>query len=205
MPNGATGIWVEAGVLTQLAGGVVRSALAGTLKASRRHMVEPCMAIMDALGNVGEVALIDEATGYQHHRAPDALQDLFSKLIRKTAADWERRFHPEYYTAICKLFGFQYGNRHRSLPPIVGKITMDWVYQVIFPPEIMAEIKSRQKSEKLHQWLTKEGGLGLLEKQRDAVMMIARSSTDYQDFASRCSVAFYKPGQQVSLVYPQAA
>lgn len=203
MPNGATGIWVEAGILTQLANGVVRAALAGKLRANRQHMVEPCMTIMDALGSVGETALIDEATGYQYHRAPDALQDLFSKLIRNTASDWERRFHPDYYKAVCGLFGIQYGSKHRSLPPIVGKITMDWVYQVVFPPEIIAEIKTRQKSETLHQWLTNEGGLGLLEKQRDAVMMIARSSVDYQDFASRCSVAFYKPGQQTSMVYPQ--
>lgn len=203
MPHGGTAIWIESGVLTDLAGGVVRAALSGKLRANRRHMVDPCMDLMDALGNIGEAALIDEATGYQHHRAPDALQDLFSRLIRLTAADWERRFHPDYYNAVCKLFGISYGNRHRSLPPIIGKITMDWVYQVIFPPEIIAEIKSRQKSETLHQWLTKEGGLGLLEKQRDAVMMIARSSVDYQDFVSRCSVAFYKPGQQVAMVYPQ--
>jgi hypothetical protein len=203
MPHGGTAMWVEAGILTQVAGGVVRSALTGKLRANRKHMVEPCMAIMDALAETGEVALIDEATGYQHHRAPDALQDLFSKLIRKTASDWEKRFHPDYYKALCKLFGFQYGDRHRPLPSIIGKITQDQVYLSVFPPEIISEVKSRQGREKAHQWLTKDGGLKLLEKQRDAVMMIARSSTDYRDFEARCSVAFYRPGQQVGMVYPR--
>lgn len=55
----------------------------------------------------GEVALIDEATGYQHHRAPDALQELISKLLRQSCASWERRFHPDYYRAIYRLFGWK--------------------------------------------------------------------------------------------------
>lgn len=201
MPHGGTAVWVEAGILTQLANGVVRAAITGKLRANRMHMVDPCLAIMDALGNVGETALIDEATGYQYRRAPNALQDLFSKLIREKAADWEKRFHPEFYSAVCKLFGFKYGEKHRALPPIVGKITSDWIYEVIFPQEIIAEIRSRQKSEKLHQWL-EDGGLNLLEKQRDAVMMIARSSVDYKDFEARCSVAFYKPGMQTKINFP---
>lgn len=203
MPNGGVAQWTSWEVLPPVLRAGARAYYQGRLTKQQHHIGERCAELSDVLTGIGLVSLIDEATGYQYQRAPDALQDLFSKLIRQTAADWERRFHPDYYNAVCGLFGISYGNQHRSLPPIIGKITMDWVYQVIFPPEIIAEIKSRQKSETLHQWLTKEGGLGLLEKQRDAVMMIARSSVDYQDFASRCSVAFYKPGQQVAMVYPQ--
>lgn len=203
MPHGGLGVWVEAGVLTHLASGVIRSQIAGRLRANRQHLVEPCLAIQEALSEIGEVALIDEATGYQYRRAPDALQDLVSKLIKEKAADWERRFHPEFYMAICKMLGIPYGNKHRALPSIVGKITMDWIYEVIFPQEIIAEIKTRRKSEKLHQWL-EDGGLNLLEKQRDAVMMVARVSTDYKDFDARCSVAFFKKNQQVKMTFPIA-
>jgi len=66
---------------------------------------------------------------------------------------------------------------------------------------VQAEIKTRKKSEKLYQWL-EDGGLKLLEKQRDAVMMIARVSSDYRDFEARCSIAFYKHGQQIKLAFP---
>lgn len=203
MPNGAVGIWVEAGVLTQLASGVVRAALTGKLRANRKHMVDPCLAIVDALGNVGETALIDEATGYQYHRAPDALQDLISRIIREEASDWEQRFHPEYYSAVCRVIGVPYGNKHRALPPLVGKITRDWVYDVILPAEIMGEIKSRGRSEKIHQWLTKEDGIRLLERQKEQVTTIAKSSVDYRDFEARCSAAFHKIGQQVKMNFPQ--
>jgi len=204
LPGGQTGIWIEAGILTQIANGVIRSALAGKLRANRKHMIEPCMALMDALGETGEVALIDEATGYQYHREPDALQDLFGRLIRETAADWEKRFHPEFYAPLCKLFGFRYEGRHRPLPSIIGKITEQHVYLTIFPKEIVDEIRARRKSGALHPWLTEGHGLRMLEKQRDAVAAIAASSVDYRDFEARCAQAFHKPGQQLSMIYPQA-
>ncbi|WP_454915009.1 P63C domain-containing protein [Xanthobacter sediminis] len=203
MPNGATGLWVEMGILTALASGVLKAALGGTLRANRQHLVAPCLAIIEALGTTGEAALIDEATGYQYHREPDALQDLFSLLIRQSASDWERRFPPDYYAALCRLFGFKYGNKHRPLPHVVSQITLDWVYLTVFPPELVAEIKARRKAEKLHQWLTANGGLQLLERQRDAVTALAKSSVDYADFKARCTSAFPKAGQQVIFVWPE--
>lgn len=203
MPHGGVGIWTESGILTKIASGVIHSALKGELAPRRRGMIEPCMAIMEALANVGEVGLIDEATGYQYHREPDALQDLFARLISNTAADWQRRFHPAYYSALCRLFGFAYEGRHRPLPPIIGKITEQQVYLTVFPKEIVAEIRARKQSEKLHQWLTAGEGLRMLEKQRDAVTTLAASSVDYRDFEARCAQAFHKPGQQLSMIYPQ--
>lgn len=204
MPHGGTAKWVEAGVLTEIASGILDAALDGKLAKNQLHMIAPCRAIVKALARTGEVGLIDEATGYQYSRAPDALQDLFARLISQSASDWERRFHPEYYSALCKLIGQKYEGTHKPLPNVIGAITLKWVYEAIFPPEIIVEIRSRQNSEKLHQWLTREGGLPLLERQRDAVMMIARSSVDYKDFDARCSVAFYRPNQQLGMMFPQA-
>lgn len=201
MPNGATANFISCDVVPEFASGVIHQALDGTLHPQRRMLIAPCLKIQDSLARVGIVALIDEATGYQYHRAPDALQDLFARLIRNTAADWERRFHPDYYQAIYKLFGWQYDQTVSQRPHIIGKITLQWVYEPVFPPEILVAIKERQSSEKMHQWLTDEGGLKLMEKQRDAVMMIARSSADHQDFEARCSVAFFRRGQ-MSILYP---
>lgn len=149
----------------------------------------------------GEVALIDEATGYQFHRAPDALQDLFGRLIRETCADWERRFHPEYYRAIFRLFGLTYTGQSLK-PSVVGQITERLVYGAVFPADIMAEVRERRagRSDKLHQWL-KDGGLKLLEHQIAAVTMMANSSADYADFNNRCTVAFPVPGQ-LGFVFP---
>lgn len=202
MPHGGKANFISYEIVPELVDSIVDAAIEGRLHPKRSHLVKPCRQIQRALSRIGIVALIDESTGYQYHREPDALQDLFTKLIRQVAADWERRFHPDYYAALCKLFNWPYG-QHRALPAIIGQITLRWVYEVVFPNEIIEEIRSRKHGEKLHQWLTVEGGLRLLEKQRDAVEMMARGSVDYKDFEARCSMAFYRPGQQVGMVFPR--
>lgn len=202
LPHGGRASFAPAGILTEIVSGVIEAGCAGKLHHKQLHILPRCMTILKALAKTGETALIDEATGYQYHRAPDALQDLFARLIRQSAADWERRFHPDFYESIYRLFGWVY-DAAKPKPYIVGKITLQWVYEPVFPTEILIEIKERQGSEKMHQWL-ESGGLVLLEKQKDAVMMIARSSTDYADFSNRCGVAFFKRGQ-MSILYPMEA
>lgn len=200
MPHGGTANFLPAGILSEMVTGVLDAAIAGTLHHKQRHLIPQCQLINKALTITGEVALIDEATGYQYHREPDALQDLFSKLIRQSCATWERRFHPDYYQSLFRLFGWEYTGQPRK-PSIIGAITLKWVYEIAFPPEILTEVKERQQSAKMHQWLTEEGGLPILEKQRDAVMMIADSSADPADFESRCMKVFNRQGQ-LGLVFP---
>ncbi len=202
LPHGGVAMWTPYEVLPEIVKAGMVAFGQGKLTKQQEHIGMRCMQIGSALIGIGLVSLIDEATGYQYHREPDALQDLYSRIIREQCSDWERRFHPEYYRALCRLFGIPYGNQHRALPPIIGKITQDWVYEVAFPAEILLEIKSRKKTEKTHQWL-KSDGIRVLEKQRDAVIAIARSSVDYRDFEARCSNAFARPGAQVKMMFPE--
>ena len=108
LPSGRRAQFFPAGVITKIASGVIDAALNTTLHRARQRLVPNCLKIMKALAITGEVALIDEATGYQYHRAPDALQELISKLLRQSCSSWERRFHPDYYRAIYRLFGWKY-------------------------------------------------------------------------------------------------
>ena len=159
-----------------------------------------CMKIMRALATTGEVALIDEATGYQHHRAPDALQELISKLLRQSCASWERRFQPDYYRAIYRLFGWKYQGHDQNPPHVVGQITLRWVYGQVLPEDLLGEIRNRKGiSQKHHQWLS-EQGLARLESQIHAVTAIARSSMSYHDFKRRCEAAFAGAALQLGLL-----
>ncbi|CAK0743032.1 hypothetical protein CCP4SC76_1260004 [Gammaproteobacteria bacterium] len=65
----------------------------------------------------------------------------------------------------------------------------------------MAELRERRGGDKLHQWLTEEGGLPLLERQINIVTMIARTSADLPDFNNRCAMAFNTKGQ-TGFVFP---
>lgn len=106
LPSGQTTAFFPAGVISEVASGVIDAALEGRLHRKRQHLVPNCQRILKALAKTGEVALIDEATGYQYHRAPDALQALISRLLRERVASWERRFSPDYYRALFRLFGW---------------------------------------------------------------------------------------------------
>ena len=108
LPSGQTTAFFPAGVIGEVASGVIDAALEGRLHRKRQHLVPNCQRILKALAKTGEVALIDEATGYQFHRAPDALQALISNLLREQVSSWERRFRPDYYQALFRLFGWQY-------------------------------------------------------------------------------------------------
>ena len=176
----------------------------GELTAQQAHIGERCQELADTLVGVGVAALIDEATGYQYVREPDALQRIFDRFLRDEAADWSEKFSKEFYATISKALNLPYDGKR---PPggRAGQITLRWVYQVIMPQECIDEIKSRKRpGEKCHQWL-KDGGLDKLRKQQSEVMAIARCSVDARDFIARCTQAFDRPGQHIKIVFPQAA
>ena len=200
LPSGRRAQFFPAGVITQIASGVIDAALDHTLHSARRKLVPNCMKIMRALATTGEVALIDEATGYQHHRAPDALQELISKLLRQSCASWERRFHPDYYRALYRLFNWRYQGHEQNPPHVIGQITLRWVYGPVLPEDLLGEIRNRKGiSQKHHQWLS-EQGLAHLESQIHAVTAIARSSMSYPDFKRRCEAAFAGAALQLGLL-----
>lgn len=200
LPSGQTGTFFPAGIVGDVALGVIDAALLGHLHPKRQRLIPNCRKILSALATTGEVALIDEATGYQHHRAPDALQELISKLLRQSCASWERRFHPDYYRAIYRLFGWKYQGHEQNPPHVVGQITLRWVYGPVLPQDLLGEIRSRKGiSQKHHQWLSNQG-LAHLESQIHAVTAIARSSMSYPDFKRRCEAAFAGAALQLGLL-----
>ena len=200
MLHGGNGQFFPAGVVPDIASGVIAAALEGRLHKSRLGMVAPCLKIIHALASTGEVALIDEATGYQYHRAPDALQELIGKLLRQSGSSWERRFQPDYYRAIYRLFGWRYQGHVQNPPHVLGQITLRWVYAQVLPPELLDEIRNRKGlSEKHHQWLS-ERGLERLTQQIHSVTAIARCSANYRDFDHRCEAAFAGGALQLGLL-----
>lgn len=196
--------FIPAEAVMEAVGNVLRAAIAGKTHSQQARQVSACVEINVSLGMVGLVALIDEATGYQYHRAPDALQDLIGKLLRQHVADWDQRFEPAYYAALAKVTGTKYVPGTHGRPSIWGAITRKWVYEACLPQEVLEEMRVRQEpGEKMHQWLT-DGGVAMLMKQKDAVMLMAASSANFKDFEARCSITFNRPGQ-MGIVYPEAA
>ncbi|MGJ8516637.1 P63C domain-containing protein [Carnimonas bestiolae] len=123
-------------------------------------------------------------------------------LVRPEAAEWTRRFPEDYYRALARMTNTRHLHDSMKRPNLWGQITRRWIYSVIMPPDILAEIDARKHDgEKLHQWLT-DGGAEVLDRQIQSITMLANSSVDYSDFKSRCQ-QIHGDGQ-LRLIYPAA-
>ncbi len=146
LPSGRQTQFFPAGIIADVASAVVNAAITGSLHRARQGIVGNCLTIMRSLATTGEVALIDEAPGFQHHRAPDALQELISKLLRQSSASWERRFHPDYYRALYRLFNWRYQGHEQNPPHVIGQITLRWVYGPVLPEDCWARSATARAS-----------------------------------------------------------
>jgi phage anti-repressor protein len=172
----------------------------------------PSRDYMVSLDMAKELAMVEKTVQGRVARRYfiDCEKELRDRMVKETAMtlllleaprEWKLRFEPPFYKALSRMSGLSYEGHSCGTPPLFGKITDEWVYQVVMPPEILEEMRERRTgSQKLHQWLT-EGGLQKVEAQIVAVTALANSSPNYQDFAARCSQSFEKPGQ-IRLVYP---
>lgn len=130
--------------------------------------------------------------------------NLLPLFLRETAAEWELRFTPAYYHALARMSGTVYSGHSGGTPGLYGQITDQWVYGCILPDDVHTELKARrQKSDKMHQWMT-EGGAEVLDRQIALVAAMAASSADYQDFKARM-MSVSNRGGQLGFVYPKVA
>ena len=133
--------------------------------------------------------------------APPAIQDMMRLLLADSVSEWELRFPDSYYHALAHVTNTVYGGHIGGTPAVYGQITLEWVYAQIMPKDVLVEIKGRKtNSDKIHQWMT-SGGIKLLDQQIAKIQAIAESSTDYQDFKSRCMQVCNRKGQ-LRIVYP---
>lgn len=131
-------------------------------------------------------------------------ESIFEMFLLPKPMSWEKRFQPNFYRALARVTNTRYVGHSNGTPFTFAQITDRWVYGVIMPIDVLKEMKARREdSQKLHQWLT-NGGIEVLDRQINAVTMIANSSVDRADFNARCMQVFGKKGQ-LALVYPNAS
>ena len=75
---------------------------------------------MRSFARVGIIALIDEATGYQHEREQDELQKLLKAYIAEELLPWQKRFPDVFYQELFRLNGWDYTVRGIKRRPARG-------------------------------------------------------------------------------------
>src|SRR6185437_14345846 len=112
---------------------------AGVLTAAQKLVAAKADILMRGLAEVGIVALVDEATGYQDARSRDALAKILEAFVAKELRKWVQTFPPEFYKELFRLRHLPYNGTVKS-PRYIGRLTNDIVYSRL-APGVLEELK----------------------------------------------------------------
>ena len=178
----------EATVLADICESIQAARNAGALKTEQElRYAEYADAFFRSLAKVGLIALIDEATGYQHEREKDELQRILRHYISEELLPWQKKFPDVFYKELFRLNGWDYtvyGINKR--PGVIGTWTKKLVYEQL-PEGVLSELESRvptsskgNKTARFHQLLTDDIGSPHLTAQINQVVTLFQLSDNMQ-------------------------
>ena len=174
----------------------------GELPDAQIKIAERARILVKALGKIGIVSLVDEATGYQDARARDELHRLLAVYLSEERLSWAKRFPDEFYKQMFRLRGWTWPNSGKR-SPFVGKLTNSLVYDRL-PQGVMDELRKRNPTApdtgrrrwKHHQFLSEDIGQPDLRDHLLQLVAVMRTSRGWDDFEVRFDMAFPRSGQQ---------
>lgn len=177
----------------------------GTVPKRYEKMVIAATAIKNAFAELGVIALIDEATGYQDVRNRMALQEIFEAVLQRELAAWAKRFPDEFYKQIYRLRGWEWRGRHINPPQIVAHYTNDFIYDRIAPGLRQELVTRMPKTEtgnrrgRLHQLFTEDIGHPLLAQHVHMVTMFMKAANTWDEFKVNLDKVAPKQGDNFQL------
>lgn len=176
---------------------------AGALQAQQLDKAQKAELLTRALAHVGIVALIDEATGYQKHRASDALAKILEQFIAKELQPYVKTFPTDFYEHLFRLRGLPFPPEKPQLrPQYFGILTNDIVYERLAPgllEEMKRQAAKDEKKAHLHRRLTQEVGHPKLKDHLTSVVTVMKLSDTYPEFINKMNRVHPRFGQTYSL------
>lgn len=177
----------------------LRAREAGKLQKQQLEKAQKAEILTRSLAKVAIIALVDEATGYQSHRAKDALAIILEQFIAKELQPYVKTFPPEFYEELFRLRGLKYPPETPNFrPQYFGTLTNDIVYERLAPgllEEMKRQAAKDAKKAHLHRRLTQEVGHPKLREHLAAVIMAMRMSSDYPSFIATLNRFYPRFGQ----------
>ena len=194
--SGGKGVGYDARLLPQVADVYLQmrdAALKETGKVPTRYqpMVFAADVLVRALANVGIIALVDEATGFQRDRASDALASILEAFIAKELRPWVRTFPSDFYEQLFRLRGLNFPQDQVYRPQYFGHLTNDIIYKRLAPgvlEELKKAVPRRDDGRHKHQFfrrLTESVGHPKLREHLASVITMMKLSKDYADFEQK--------------------
>jgi len=130
------------------------------LTARQQDIARRAGAFLAACANVGLIALIDEATGYQYQRAEDALRVKLRAYLEDEMRPWEKTFPDELWVEFGRLTGWKGSVQQR--PKYWGMLVNELVYHLL-DSDVAEWLRTNapppRHGQNYHQWLSANYGL----------------------------------------------
>ncbi len=202
-PKGRKALGYKAQLLPTVCNIYLRARDDGVLAKGPRgqeHIAEKCELLVRGLATVGIIALVDEAAGYQHYRARQALEEILDKFIRDELGKWAKTFPDEFYEHMFRLRGWPYDPKSVKRPGVIGRYTLDLVYKRL-APGVLEELKRKEpkKKHKYFQWLTEDIGHPKLREHLAAVIALMKASNTWGRFYGNMQRALPQYGETIDM------
>jgi hypothetical protein len=178
---------------------------AGTLTERQKKISSKAKLLMRALAHTGIIALVDEVTGYQRDRAPDALSQILEAFIAKELQPWIKTFPDDYYEQLFRLRGLRYPTDTVKRPSYFGYLTNDIIYRRL-APGVLDELRtttpklpSGKRKHHFHRKLTSSIGHPKLREHLSSVITIMKLSDNYDDFKHKLDKIHPVYGETLSI------
>ncbi len=211
--EGGKAFGYPAELLPKICGVFVNADAAGALTSAQKHIADRARILLMGLAEVGIVALVDEATGYQEKRPRDELQKILAAYISPTLLPWTERFPIQFFKEMFRVYGWDwpYTEEHYPGPQgprYAGKLIKKIIFENL-PPGVVAELDKLnppnakwQRKSRMSQLLSSEIGHPHVEKLVALNTMLFQLSDNKEDFKRHYMRAFPKTGDQYELLPP---
>jgi len=204
--GGRTAFGYEASLLPKICGVIIDADKAGALKSDA--MAHTANVLIRAFAQVGVVALIDEATGYQEERAKDELAKILEAYVQAEYRPWTRMFPEEFFKQIYRINKWEYKPGTAKRTPLVGHLINKYVYGQL-PPGVLDELRKVNpiveggyRKRKHFQHLTADTGNEHLDRQITSVITLMRISDTKEELEHNIAKAFGKPSPGIQQRLP---
>lgn len=205
LPSGQRAFGYLAEMLPQVCEVYLKARDTGALVAAQEHIARHAEVLVRGLANVGIVALVDEATGYQRDRASNALAQILEAFIAKELRPWVKTFPDKFYEELFRLRGLNFPADKVSRPQYFGHLTNDIVYKRL-APGVLEELRkvtpktpSGRRKGTYPQRLTEDVGHPKLREHLSAVVVAMQLSEDYEVFIEKLNRVRPRYGETLEL------
>ncbi len=161
--------------------------------------------VLAAFAKTGIEAAIDEATGYQYVRTPDALQTKLKLFLEEEMRPWEKTFPDELWVQFGRLTRWQ-GPIH-SRPKYWGKLVNELIYGYL-DSDVLNWLRTNAPAPKAgqnyHQWMSGQFGLKRLIEHIWMLIGLASACHDMAELRCRMAEKFGRQPVQFTLYLPPA-